>query len=387
MDSHLTRSRSSRARAAAEDRVAQPAEHRIPSLDGLRGISIALVLLGHLAGTSGFPVSEGSGSFSAVAALGVRVFFVISGFLITGLLLDEMARHGRIRIGRFYFRRTLRIFPPYYVFLAVTLIASALGAFSLAPGDIAHTVTYTSNYHDERSWYIGHTWSLSVEEQFYLLWPAVLLLSGVRRGILIAAAVVVISPAVRLFEWNFLPWAAAGVGTRFETVADSIAIGCVLAGSRAWLHRSVLYMRALASPLFVVVPLLGIAGGLLTDHPQASFALGMSLSNLAAVLCLDWAVTFHEGCIGQVLNAQPLMFVGWISYSLYLWQQLFLNRASDALVNSFPLNLTLAVAAAVGSYILVERPSLQARRAVEARFFGHSRSSPHPRPDIVAPTA
>jgi peptidoglycan/LPS O-acetylase OafA/YrhL len=366
--------------------VAQSAEHRIPSLDGLRGISIALVLLGHLAGTAGFPLSEGSGSFSAIAALGVRVFFVISGFLITGLLLDEMTRHGRIRIGRFYFRRTLRIFPPYYVFLAFTVMASALGAFALEPGDVGHTLTYTANYHEGRSWYIGHTWSLSVEEQFYLLWPAVLLLSGVRRGILIAAAVVLISPAIRLFEWNFVPWAASGVGTRFETVADSIAIGCVLAGSRAWLHRSALYIRALASPLFIIVPLLGVAGGLLSDHPQASFAVGMSVSNLAAVLCIDWAVTFHDGRIGRVLNAQPLMFVGWISYSLYLWQQLFLNRSSDALVNSFPLNLLLAFAAAIGCYLLVERPSLQARKALEARFFG-GRPAPRPRPDVVAPAA
>ena len=366
--------------------MAESAEHRIPSLDGLRGISIALVLLGHLAGTAGFPLSEGGGSFSAIAALGVRVFFVISGFLITGLLLDEMSRHGRIRIGRFYFRRTLRIFPPYYVFLAATVIASALGAFSLAPGDVLHTLTYTSNYHEGRSWYVGHTWSLSVEEQFYLLWPAVLLLSGVRRGILIAAAVVVISPAIRLFEWNFVPWAAPGVGTRFETVADSIAIGCVLAGARAWLHGSAIYMRALGSPLFIVVPALGVAGGLLSDHPQASFAFGMSISNLAAALCLDWAVTFHDGRIGRVLNSVPLMFVGWISYSLYLWQQLFLNRASDAVINAFPLNLALALAAAIACYVLVERPSLRARKALEARFFRGS-PAPRPRPDLVAPAA
>jgi peptidoglycan/LPS O-acetylase OafA/YrhL len=366
--------------------VVESAERRIPSLDGLRGISIALVLLGHLAGTAGFPLSEGSGSFSAISALGVRVFFVISGFLITGLLLEEMRRHGRVRIGRFYFRRTLRIFPPYYVFLAVTFAASALGAFTLASGDVAHTLTYTSNYHEGRSWYVGHTWSLSVEEQFYLLWPAVLLLAGVKRGILIAAAVVLISPAIRLFEWHFVPWAAAGVGTRFETVADTIAVGCVLAGSRGWLHHSRLYMRALGSVAFMLVPMLALAGGLLTDYPQASFALGMSVSNVAVALCIDWAVTFHDGRVGRVLNAMPLMFVGWISYSLYLWQQLFLNRASDALVNSFPLNLALAGAAAVASYVIVERPSLNVRRQLEARFFG-PRPAPRPPQDIVAPAA
>ena len=88
-------------------------DRRIPSLDGLRAISIALVLISHLAGTRKFPLSTSSGNFWALGEFGVRVFFVISGFLITGLLLDELARTDRIRLGHFYFRRTLRIFPPY----------------------------------------------------------------------------------------------------------------------------------------------------------------------------------------------------------------------------------------------------------------------------------
>src|SRR6185503_16392845 len=155
-------------------------DRRVPSLDGLRAISIALVVFCHMAGTRGFPISEAAGNILPFAALGVRVFFVISGFLITKLLLAEWSRTGGIDLSRFYLRRTLRIMPPYYVLLVAVAMAASVDLIRLAPGDLAHAATYTSNYAPDRSWWIGHTWSLSVEEQFYLLWPAVLLLAGRR---------------------------------------------------------------------------------------------------------------------------------------------------------------------------------------------------------------
>lgn len=363
--------------------MAQAGERRIPSLDGLRAISIGLVLLGHLAGTSGFPVSASQGNFWSLGGFGVGIFFVISGFLITGLLMDETARTGGIGLGRFYLRRTLRIFPPYYAYLLVIVIASIAGAVQLAPYDAAYTLTYTSNYYPERSWVAGHTWSLSVEEQFYLLWPAVLLLAGVRRGLWIAGAVVLLVPVIRLIEWNFVPSAASGIGHRFETVADAIAVGCVLAGVRGFLHRQPLYLRALSSPWFLLVPIAAIGGNLLHDRPQISFAVGMSITHIAVALCIDWAVTFHQGRIGRILNSAPLVFVGWMSYSLYLWQQPFLNRASDAAFAAFPLNILLALLAAVASYFLIERPSLRLRKRIEDKFFRHP-PVPAPEPTPVA---
>src|SRR5262245_853543 len=220
-------------------------EERIPSLDGLRAISIGLVLIAHLAGTRNFPLSAATGNFWGFGEFGVRVFFVISGFLITGLLMQELARDGSIHLGRFYVRRTLRIFPPYYTLLLALGVASFSGLLTLAPHDLAHGATYTSNYYLDRSWFLGHTWSLSVEEQFYLLWPAVLLLTGLRRGFFVAAAVVALSPVIRVAEWELFRSAGGGVGMRFETVADSIATGCLFAGARAWLHDTALYRRLL----------------------------------------------------------------------------------------------------------------------------------------------
>ena len=361
---------------------------RIPSLDGLRAISIALVLFSHLAGTGGFPVSAAAANPWSLGSFGVTVFFVISGFLITGLLLDELKRTDRIRLGRFYFRRTLRIFPPYFALLIALAAADLAGWISLNPGDLLYGATYTSNYHDARSWYVGHTWSLAVEEQFYLLWPAVLLFARTRRALLIAAATILVVPVIRVAEWELLPSAAYGIGFRFETIADALAAGCVLACARQRLHRSALYMRALSSRAFVLVPMAAVLANLTHDHPLIAFGAAATVINLCLALCVDWCVTFHEGRIGRVLNAAPLVFVGWISYSLYLWQQPFLNRASDAAIAQFPLNIVLTVAAALGSYYLVERPSLQLRKRIETRKRRKSPAppvGPDPRPDVVAP--
>ena len=345
------------------------AADRIPSLDGLRAVSIALVLIAHLSGTRLFPLSARAGNFLGLGELGVHVFFVISGFLITRLLLDEDEQEaaGGISLGRFYFRRTLRIFPPYYVYLAVVFVMGSLSLLQLAPHDLAYGLTYTSNYYPGRSWFLGHTWSLSVEEQFYLLWPALLVIAGRRRAILMAAWTVVLVPMVRLGSWELMRWASDGIGHRFETVADAIAIGCVLAGLRPRLHRAAAYMRALGSPGFVAVPMLVVVANLLHDHPVVYFSAGLLLTNVGIAACLDRCITFSTGRVGRLLNAAPMIFVGSISYSLYLWQQLFLNRSSANAMSAFPLNLALAVCAALVSCYVVERPSLRLRRWIERR--------------------
>src|SRR5215831_9629535 len=206
------------ARGAWESDMSQD---RIPSLDGLRAISIAFVFVGHLAGTRGFPVPAAAGNAVNIAELGVHVFFVISGYLITRLLLQETASSGRIDLGNFYLRRTLRIFPPYYALLAALLAADLLGAVALHRHDILRAMTYTTNYDEGRSWYVGHTWSLSVEEQFYLLWPAVVLLARPRRAVLAAAAVVLAVPIIRVGSLELMRWSGDGIGARFETVADA----------------------------------------------------------------------------------------------------------------------------------------------------------------------
>jgi peptidoglycan/LPS O-acetylase OafA/YrhL len=345
---------------------------RIPSLDGLRALSIAVVLLGHLAGTAGSPPwinAAVRNSFFDIAHFGVRVFFVISGFLITGLLVVEQERTGTISLKQFYFRRTLRIFPAYFALLGVLALLALVGALNLTRGDFLHAVTYTMNYSPDRSWQVGHLWSLAVEEQFYLLWPAALLLIGLRRGGHVALAAVLLAPLIRVAEATFFPSLLPIIGTSFETTADALAMGCLLA---LWQHRlevNALYQWALASSWWLVPVLIAasIVAGL---RYRPGLLVGDSLANLAVALLIARSVAFSTDRWGKFLNLRPMVLIGTLSYSLYLWQQLFLNRNQPSTVTSFPLNLALACICAVLSYNLVERPVLKLRSRIAKRPSG-----------------
>ena len=129
------------------------------------------------------------------AHLGVVVFFVISGFLITRLMQSEHAKSGYVSLKLFYTRRALRLFPAAYTFIACVCLLWAAGIVHLQAGDIWHAVTYTVNFAPERSWQIGHLWSLSVEEQFYLIWPCTFVLLGPRRAVWAALAAVIWVPS------------------------------------------------------------------------------------------------------------------------------------------------------------------------------------------------
>src|SRR5258708_39850286 len=174
---------------------------RIPSLDGLRAISIVAVMTTHVSGTKLFPFKLPE--WQNIAELGVRVFFVISGYLISSLLFADQTRvaAGKTSVGRalgqFYVRRIYRLFPAAYTYVLVIALLVLGGAIVLQPGDLLAAATYTMNYHLPRAWWVGHLWSLSVEEQFYFLWPAVVLLAGVRRAPCGGAAAPGAGPAAR----------------------------------------------------------------------------------------------------------------------------------------------------------------------------------------------
>jgi peptidoglycan/LPS O-acetylase OafA/YrhL len=342
---------------------------RIPSLDGLRAIAIGLVLIGHVAGTQncfkGDFIRESVGD---TGHFGVRVFFVISGFLITTLLLNELRENGEISLRRFYLRRSFRIFPAFYFFLLATALIVWSGAIAIPSRDFVRAATYTMNYHYEREWWLGHIWSLSVEEQFYLLWPAVLAVCGFRWGIRVAAATVVVAPFVRTAVHVFLPEWRVGLGESFETICDAIAVGCVLASVRDQLGRSTVYASLMSSRWFILVPTAAILAS--RFHPYSRFGLpiGETVMNVALALCVDWSIRNAHTSVGRLLNSQPLVAVGVMSYSIYLWQQIFLNRNSVLPMNAFPLNLVLVFIAAAASFFLIERPFLGLRRKIEAAW-------------------
>lgn len=350
---------------------------RIPSLDGLRAISIALVLLAHLSGTRNFfPVTLLS-YVGDIGNLGVRIFFVISGFLITTLLLAEVKKTGGVSLPWFYFRRTLRIFPAAYFFSTVMVILSLWGIVTLNPGDTLHSFTYTMNFHLNRSWYAGHLWSLSVEEQFYLLWPAAIAFLGPGRSMWVAAATFFAAPIFRTITWFFLPAYHDYIPTAFPTIADPLAIGCLLACMRGRLEKNSAYLRFLESGWIVLAPVGALViNAAMTGRPRVSFIVGQTLVNLAIALCIHRAVLIPADWAGKILNAKPLQIIGVLSYSIYLWQQMFINRESNSLWTSFPINLICVAIASLASYLLVEHPCLELRKRLEKKLKARSAVEP-----------
>jgi peptidoglycan/LPS O-acetylase OafA/YrhL len=335
---------------------------RIPSLDGLRAISIGAVLLGHLAGTRGFPALLTTiirNPYIDIAYLGVRVFFIISGFLITGLLIAEARRTGSISLKQFYIRRTLRIFPAYFVFLGVMAVFDRTGVIDIATRDFLHAVTYTMNYAPDRGWSLGHLWSLAVEEQFYLVWPITVTLAGMRGAKLVAFSVICLVPLIRIAESTLWPDRRPTIGETFETTADALAVGCLLALSRDALFEKQWYRRAVESAW--LAPGLLLLGLVIATRFRPSILIAQTIINCAIALGIDRCVRFPEHRFGKFLNWRPIMFIGTLSYSLYLWQQPFINRGSSATVSMFPINLVAAAGCALLSYYLVERPMLRLR--------------------------
>jgi peptidoglycan/LPS O-acetylase OafA/YrhL len=342
----------------------QMGSRRIPSLDGLRAISICLVLLGHLAGTANFFPRSALAPAGDFGNLGVRVFFVISGFLITFLMLDEIEATGTVSLKLFYLRRTLRIFPASYAYILFVFLASRLGSATLVPGDLFYAVSYTENYHLHTSWMVGHLWSLSVEEQFYLLWPALIAFLSLRHATLFAVSALWIAPISRLAIATFLPAYRWGIGWWFPTIMDPIATGCLLAIFRNRLEADSLYMSVLRSRWFVLIPCSAFLANMRPDGRRLSMLLLQPFINLTLAVTIHRVVTFNTTMLGRFLNMRPVAFIGVLSYSIYLWQQPFLNRSSHSVVCAFPWNLMIAGVAAAGSYAFIERPAL----AIEQRF-------------------
>lgn len=157
----------------------------IAALDGWRGIAISLVLVYHSllhANLSGYPkLTRLAGLLDHLGPFGVLIFFMISGYLITGRLIADHKKTGRLSLRQFYYKRVFRILPLAYLYLLVIGLAGAFHLISLKKGDWA-SVVFLTNYFTDRSWYTGHFWSLSIEEHFYLLWPpSSRCLAGVRR--------------------------------------------------------------------------------------------------------------------------------------------------------------------------------------------------------------
>lgn len=371
--------------AASHTRVAA-ASSRLPSLDGWRAISILIVLGAHTMHTSGFP-PEQADLFQRVfdGHLGVRFFFVISGFLITWLMLAEEQRTGTVDLKNFYLRRVLRILPVYLAFLGVLALLQNGTPFQQSGLAWLGNLTFTTNYiNDSHS--SNHLWSLAVEEQFYLVWPAVFVF--LRPQIRWKLSAGILAGAVALAFFNRVAWSHPFADSTlvrglfhkwsFFNNSDSLAIGCVAAiimSRKPHTARSFVLDHPIATMLSGLM-LVGLPAFLhsVTILPillqkvcwALDFCCGRTLQSIGFVLLMLQSIHAPRWGLYRFLNGVVLTQIGILSYSIYIWQQLFCTKPQvfglpNAWWISYPLWIVPALLVAAISYYGLERPLLHLR--------------------------
>lgn len=352
------------------------------TLDGWRGVAILLVIAGHamdgiLSGLSWAGVAAAE-QIRYIGIHGVLIFFGLSGFLITSRLLGEELRHARVSLWQFYLRRAFRILPATLFFLTAVGWLALCGVLDISIGRWLGALLFAANYSTaEYSWYLGHFWSLAVEEHFYMFWP-LLFLCLPRQRLVCAigmACAVAVWRAVD-FKYQLSGSTAAVFMGRTDIRADHLLWGCAVALAYArpqWQARwqTVLCLR-------LVRWLMG--GGFLLLLWAATQPLDwkwkfllLSLEGMLVPLLILSTYLAHGSHLSRWLESVLMRVLGRLSFSLYLWQQLFFVWA-DALVpalapwQQFPFNvIALGVMSAL-SYYMVEQPAIALGRKVLARW-------------------
>lgn len=346
---------------------------RIGALDGVRGIAILLVLAGHVVANFQ-PLSPEFrywlGAFANSNA-GVRLFFVLSGYLITWLLLREWTATGRISIGQFYRRRALRIFPAFYAYLLILAGLTFLWPTGVNEQTFLAAATFTWNYHHlwvsippEGAWNLGHLWTLALEQQFYLFWPALLVWAGRTRATWAAAALALGCPIIRVLTHLFLPEQRGYSGMMLHSAIDGLMIGCAAAlmadhpaVSTALQRHGKRFVLSAIAWLALASPALGAS---VRGFPVA---IGFTLDAIAAAWLILWLHRAAPPRATRWLDKGPLAALGTISYSLYLWQQPFLSNTGPLRHGQVFLPLVAALVVAVLSYRFIEQPFLRLKHS------------------------
>ena len=369
--------------AVETTRADKASAHRIPSLDGLRALSIFLVLALH-----SLQRLEVNGPISYLwvgifnGATGVRIFFVISGYLITSLLLREHEKRGSISLRGFYFRRAMRILPPLYVYVGVLLLLGLAGKLPIFKLDIISALFFFHDHALSLMWPLEHFWSLSIEEQFYLIWPLLLLYclrrpgaEGRSKASKIAIAIILIAPIVRVVSFTLARHTVLHNSYGFHFHADSLMFGCLL----ALVQGTPLFERLykFATKIWWIPPAAIVLSDCLNARYQNywDFPVGMTFCGVAISFFLLWCVRNPTSGVGRILNSRPIAHIGVLSYSIYIWQTLFLNwfnlslfGPSLKLLYTFPFSWLAILVVAELSYYLVERPSLRLRNHLIKTF-------------------
>jgi peptidoglycan/LPS O-acetylase OafA/YrhL len=334
------------------------------ALDGLRAVAIVSVVVFHA-----FPyLLPGGGG-------GVELFFVLSGYLITRLLREEYRRNGRVDYAAFYMRRALRLMPALWTLLAVLLVA----AFFLPQRDrifasIAVSAAYLMNWSRAFGWWpqdlLGHTWSLAIEEQFYILWPIVLVAIRARRPLVwICLGIVAIAA---WGYWLALSGASAErIYNGFDTHAYVLLVGCGAAFVEPppkvleWLRRYWVVAAGAVVAYFVFY--------------RAQTAEAQIFAPLALALASAWLIVASkfEGMLKRILSLPPMTFTGRISYGFYLWHYPLLGLLASRLPahGRGIIPVVAAYAMATISYFTVEKLFRELKKRFETTRSARERAA------------
>ena len=338
-----------------------------PALDGVRGVAILAVLAVHTSHLFGWSLLKGG-------SIGVDIFFVLSGFLITCILLEEWSGTGTINLRHFYARRFLRLVPALLL-LAVALLLLSGALFSVSEAaqtrrTLPIALLYLSDFFASLApqtslGALRHTWSLAIEEHFYLLWPPVLLFllkrGRSRRGLLVltsSLAVAVCLHRVLLFNAGASP---ARTYFAFDARADALLIGCSAGMAVSWgFAQSFNRLNTLAALTLIILCLFATNFASPLMHQG-----GFTVLAAATALLLINLVSAQSVIFNKLMETSPLVWVGKISYGLYLWHYPMFKWIKYASA-PWPIKLGLALlgtfAVASVSFYFVERPLLRLKR-------------------------
>jgi len=336
---------------------------RIPSLDGFRALSIILVVFSHCRFLKGFP--EYLFDFARQCDVGVIVFFVISGYLITSLLLSELKNTGTIDIRSFFIRRAFRIIPVFLLYVGFVFSLNNSLQLGVTTTNFLYAITFTANFDPMPNWYLGHFWTLSIEEQFYVFWPALFLFFN-RNIKFIVILLITYSCIARVIFYKLHP-DGLSLLYGFFVKSDAIMIGALAAlldlkKLPILLKRSINYNLQIIAVLLIVLFVYCSAHGKLGI---IALPFGNTIISLSIMFLLLSYTEPKQNYLFKMLNSKALVHIGVLSYSIYIWQQFFIFQNINFL-NRLPYNLLTIYVVSYISYRFWEKPFLK----LKDRFLG-----------------
>lgn len=360
---------------------------RVKELDGLRAVAVSMVVLGHC---NSVLLAEGHSLWLPFRIMGdgftgVLIFFVLSGFLITRILLAEIRQTGTLSLTRFYWHRAVRILPASYTYIIVTCIIAAFGIAQISVSQVVTATLHMWNYKSvlgvtgppQGEQTLGHFWSLALEEQFYWVWPILILLIS-RHRFRFLMVVILAMPIVRVVSYVLFPDLRDHLSSMFHTAIDPIAMGALLAcfedRAAIWASRvSNRMIAAIVVLLFVVAPLMRIL-----LRGMWTITYGATIESAAAAALIAVLAYRPDNWTAKITRLRPFQYIGMISFSLYLWQQMFCIKGAP-FESSFYISVPAAIVAASISFYAIERPTRRWRdlfgASISARSIDRAKAS------------